>query len=334
LRRIGIIFLIALSIVVVSACEITSLRNAAVQSGKQVSETRLLLSTYCTVTIHGSDDYELLKQAFELIEELEALLSITIEGSDIYRINHAGGEAVSVDSRTLEVINAGITFGEISGGLFDITIGRLSRLWDFGNRQHVPDESEIASAKETVDYRQIIVGSHSVQLEHPKAKIDLGAIAKGYIANEVAEFLISQGITSALIDLGGDITTVGSRYNNTPWRIAIRNPFDNIGNWIGIIEITNASIAASGTYERRFEDNSVLYHHILDPSTGMPGRSDVVSATVVAESAMIAEGLSTIAILAGSGSVQEVFESTSGFIGAVLVLDSEEVQIFGDIVFD
>jgi len=105
------------------------------QAGVQVSETRLLLDTYCTITIHGSDDSvneELLDEAFELISEMEALFSITLDGSDVWRINHAGGEPVVVDSRTIEVVAAGIEFGELSDGMFDITIGRVSRLWEFG----------------------------------------------------------------------------------------------------------------------------------------------------------------------------------------------------------
>jgi len=105
------------------------------QAGVQESETRLLLDTYCSITIHGSDDSineELLDEAFELIAEMEALFSITVEGSDVWRINHAGGEPVVVDSRTVEVIEAGLEFGELSDGMFDITIGRVSRLWEFG----------------------------------------------------------------------------------------------------------------------------------------------------------------------------------------------------------
>ena len=105
---------------------------AVLQSGEQINETRLLLDTYCTITIHGDVDEELLDEAFELIAEMEALFSITIEGSDVWRINNAGGEPVVVDSRTIEVIEVGLEFGELSDGMFDITIGRVSRLWEFG----------------------------------------------------------------------------------------------------------------------------------------------------------------------------------------------------------
>ena len=333
LHKVGVLLSLLVLIIMLSGCDYLISQSETPPAIEQISETRVFLSTYCTITIHGSDDYTLLDQAFELLEELEALLSMTIADSDIYRINHANGMPALVDSRTAEVILAGIEFGELSDGLFDITIGRLSHLWDFGNTQQIPDEAEIIEALETVNFRQVILDGNTVRLENPSAWIDLGAIAKGYIANELADFLIAHGVTSAFINLGGDITTIGNRQDGSPWRIAVRNPFGDADDWIGVMEVTNSSVAGSGTYERTFEYDGVHYHHILNPTTGMPTKSDIISATVVADRGMTAEGLSTIAILAGSNDVKYLFNNTPGFIGAVLVLDNEEVLIFGDIVF-
>jgi len=329
-----ILLLVTATIMLVGGCDTMATHGRASQSRNQINETRLFLTTYCTITIHGSDDNNLLEQAFELLEELETLLSMTIPGSDIYRINNASGEPVSVDARTIEVIRAGIEFGVISDGMFDITIGHLSRLWDFGNENRIPQQDEITEAVSTVDYREIIIYGDTVQLLNPDAWIDLGAIAKGFIADEIAGFLTANGITSAFIDIGGDITTIGNRYDGRAWRIAVRDPFGvSYDDWVGVMEITNSSVAGSGTYARDFEYDGVHYHHILDTSTGMPVISDVVSATVVAENGLTAEGLSTIAILAGNDSAGSIFESVSGFIGAVLVLDGGEVLVFGDISF-
>jgi len=299
----------------------------------QISETRLLLDTYCTITIHGDVDSGLLDEAFRLCEELEALLSITIEGSDVWRINNSGGLPVTIDSRTIEVINAGLVFGELSDGMLDITIGRLSRLWDFGGEPNVPSGSEIERALETVDYKKVIVAGDTVQLENPDAWIDLGAIAKGYIAYEIAKFLAENDVSGALIDLGGDIVAVGSRQDGTPWRIALREPYGEANEWIGVIEVKWASVLGSGTYERRFEKDGVQYHHILDPTTGMPVSSDVVSATVITETAVLGEGLSTIAVLLGSERVEDLFAHARGFIGAVIVLESGELLKFGEVEF-
>ena len=306
---------------------------ATKQQGGQLSETRLLLDTYCTITIHGNVDSGILDEAFLLCEELEALFSITIEGSDVWRINTSGGQPVKVDPRTIEVIEAGLDFGLWSDGSFDITIGRLSRLWDFGGEPDVPSGPELERARETVDFRQVSIAGDTVWLENPEAWIDLGAIAKGFIAYEIAKLLASHDVTGALIDLGGDIVAVGGRQNGDPWRIALQKPFGDPGEWLGVVEIEWASVLGSGVYERGVEKDGVRYHHILDPTTGMPVITDIISATVITETAVLGEGLSTIVVLLGSERAQELFTRASGFIGAVIVLDSGELLMFGDVEF-
>jgi len=311
---------------------------AGKRSGEQVSETRLLMDTYCTITIHGNSDPGLLDEAFKLCEELEKLFSITIEGSDVWRINNSGGEPVTVDSRTIDVLKAGLEFGDLSDGMLDITIGRLSRLWDFGSERikrgdGLPVSSELVAAITTIDYANVRIDGNMVQLINPDAWIDLGAIAKGYIADKIAGLFMEQGVSGALIDLGGDTATVGNRPGGDPWRIALRKPFGSMEEWVGIVEVSGAAVVSSGTYERQFEVDGIIYHHILDPFTGMPVETDVVSATVVAEQSIIGEGLSTIAVLAGSKKTSDLFDRVPGFLGAVLVLDNGDVLVFGDIQF-
>ena len=311
------------------------------QQGEVLSETRLLLDTYCTITIHGDVDQKILDEAFALCAELEALFSITVEGSDVWQINHNAGEFIIVDPRTLEVINAGLEFGDMSGGMFDIAIGRLTRLWDFGSgKEFIPSEVEIALALGAGSYRNInITADKKIVWINPQdssddgAWIDLGAIAKGYIADLIAVLLEKHGVAGALIDLGGDVVTIGNRPDGGPWRIALKKPFGSMEEFLGVFEITGVSVVSSGIYERQFEKDGILYHHILDPNTGKPVSSDVISATVIAESALTGEGLSTIAILVGSEKVPDIFEKTPGFIGAVLVLDNGELLKFGDMVF-
>jgi len=282
------------------------------QRGTQLSETRLLLDTYCTITFHGDVYPELLDEAFALCAKLEGLFSITIEGSDVWRINHAGGKPVAVDPRTCEVIKAGLEFARLSDGMFDIAIGRLTRLWDF-NMQIVPDDSRIENAKNAGNIRNVLVSEDTVWITEPDgggsaAWIDLGAIAKGFIADYIAGFLIERGVSGAMIDLGGDVRTVGNRLDGNPWRIALRKPFGSMDEWIGIVEASGVAVVSSGIYERQFEADGVLYHHILDPNTGMPAETDVVSAVVIAESGVAGEGLSTIAVLAGSEKAPDYFD--------------------------
>ena len=190
---------------------------------------------------------------------------------------------------------------------------------------------ELNRALQTVDFRQVNIVGDTVQLLSPDAWIDLGAIAKGYIADKVAELLLGRGVDGALIDLGGDVVAVGSRPDGSPWRVGVSEPVVGSSEFIGVLEVNGVSIVSSGTYERLLVVDGVQYHHILDPFTGMPVCSDVVSATVVAESAVVGEGLSTIAVLLGSELVVEMFERSSGFIGAVLVLENGEVLEFGDV---
>jgi len=306
------------------------------KTSEPISETRLLLDTFCTITIHGDVDEELLGEAFSLLFELEALLSMTIEGSDIWRINNAAGEPVTVDPRTIEVIRAGLDFSEISNGMFDITVGRLSRLWDFGSGTNfIPSDEEIEEALKSVDYRRVRIDGNTVRLRD--GWIDLGAIAKGFIANRVALFLIANGAEGALVNLGGDVVAAGTRNDGNPWRIALKRPsglqHDIDNEWLGVIEVSWASVSSSGTYERQFEVDGVLYHHILDTRTGLPVETDVVGATLITNSAIIGEGFSTLAVLLGSERAAELFEQVPGFIGAVLILRSGEVQFFGDVEF-
>jgi len=305
------------------------------QQDIQISETKLLMDTFCTITIHGDFNAEelesIIDRAFQLCAELEALFSITDKVSDVWRINHAGGEPVTVDSQTIDIIKAGLEFGKLSGGMFDITIGRVSRLWDFSGEPNVPSEAELNEAIETVDYRGVIIFDNTVQLTNSDAWIDLGAIAKGYIADKIAGFLAAEGVSGALIDLGGDVVTLGNRQDGSPWRIALRDPFGDQGQWLGTVEVSGVSVLGSGIYERRFEADGKQYHHILDPYTGMPVTSDVASAFVIADNAMVGEGLSTIAVLLGSERGSEIFEQTNGFIGAVIVLNNGELLEFGDV---
>ena len=158
-----------------------------------------------------------------MIDRYEKLFSRTIEGSDIWRVNHANGQPVEVAPETAEMIAIALHYSELSNGKFDISVAPVSSLWDFKSETHVvPDPALIAEGIAHVDYRQIKLSGNTVQLSDPKGALDLGAIAKGYIADKVAELLRSRNVTSALINLGGNVVVVGSRPDGTPWRVGIQ----------------------------------------------------------------------------------------------------------------
>jgi thiamine biosynthesis lipoprotein len=314
------------------------------QETEPISETRLLLNTICTITLYDTQDRAILTEAFELCEKYEKMLSITIEGSDIWRINHAQGSAVEVSVETIEIIKAGLLYSELSKGMFDITIGRVGTLWDYSGESGVPLVADILSALETVDYRQVHIAGNTVQLDNPEAWIDLGAIAKGYIADRLIDFLKEKGVNSAIVDLGGNVVTIGTKPDGSFWLIGVARPFSSRDSLLGIVETGEASIVSSGVYERQFVENGQLYHHILDPFTGMPVQSNVVSATIVSTCSMSGDALSTIAILFGITvspetheasrmGLIEILEQDLSYIGVVILLDDGEVLQFGDISF-
>ena len=298
-----------------------------------ISETRLLLDTICKITVYGIEDKAIVSEALDLCAEYEALLSMTVEGSDVWRINHSGGTPVTVAQQTAEIIAAGLEYGRLTDGLFDITIGRLSALWDFTGQSGIPARSEIETARQTVDYRQVVLDGYTVQLLNPEAWIDLGGIAKGYIADMIAEFLKERQVPAAIIALGGNIVAYGQKPDGSKWLIAVRKPFGEQSDRSGILKTDEASIVSSGKYERQFVENGVLYHHILNPNTGMPVGSDIDGATILSERSMDGDALSTIVLLVGSQRAASILDAARGFIGAVLVLDSGEILTLGEVDF-
>ena len=310
--------------------------NLSEPEAKLVSETVFLLDTACTITIYKPLDRKLILQAFDLCAEYEALLSVTVEGSDIWRVNHALGEPMTVSPETIEVIMTGLGYGDFSRGWFDVTIGRLSELWDFSGEPFVPDEASLSTACDTVNYRQVVIHGDTVQLSDPEAYIDLGGIAKGYIADRIAAFLVENGAESAIVDLGGNIVAIGERPDGNLWRVGIRKPFGHESELFGVIEVgteDSVSVVTAGVYERSFELDDVLYHHILNPFTGLPVKTDVVSATVVTESSMSGDALSTTMLLLGSDVAVALLDEVPGFIGAIIILDNGEYIVHGDIDF-
>ena len=318
---------IALSVLLLAGC--TTKQTPVETAG----DTRLLLDTYCTITVSALNAQSLLEEAFYLCATYEELFSITLEESDVWSINHANGAPVTVAPETVELIKLGLEIGELSGGYFDISIGRLSTLWDFTGQSGIPSEDAISLARSTVDYRQIIIDGNTVRLVDPEAWIDLGGIAKGYIADRIAEFLIGRGATSAVIDLSGDVALAGEKQDGSPWRIGVRNPFGSRSELIGVVETGEASIVTSGTYERQFESDGVIYHHIIDPFTGMPVNTDIVGVTIVADSSTIGDALSTAVLLLGSERAAGFLDQVPGFIGALLVLENGTLMEYGGINF-
>lgn len=310
-----------------------SCTSCEAKNQEPVSEWRLLLDTICTITLYEPRDRALAIEALDLCQEYEKLFSVTIEDSDVWRINHAEGAPVTVSPQTTELICMGLNFGILSGGMFDITIGGLTSLWNFKGDPAVPAAEDINAALSSVDFRSVIVSKNenTVQVKNSEARLDLGGIAKGFIADKIAGFLLDRGVKAAVIDLGGNVYVLGRKPGGSPWRVGVRKPFSVNGELFGTIETGAASVVTSGVYERQFESGGVVYHHILDPKTGAPVISDVVSATVITESSAEGDALSTTLVLAGSEKAGELTSGVPGFIGAILILVGGDVLRIGEI---
>lgn len=364
-----------------------------------ISKTGFYLDTICTITIYGvdagselgaeiaaaADDeaeqtrivQQLITDAFLECDRYEKLLSKTLAASEISKINTAAGQAVSVSEETKEVIEKGIGYGQLSGGLFDITIGKASDLWDFHEAEEMadfasngsedgsedgadsetdsllPDEDQLKDAVSHVDYKKISVDGDKVQLADPEMEIDLGGIAKGYIADRVTEYLEERGVISAVVDLGGNIVAIGGKTKeillgsgnggedgeddeggedgetenesvseSADFSIGIKDPQSEDGQLLVVFSASDKTVVTSGTYERYMMVDGVKYHHILDPKTGWPIDNDVLSVTIIAEKgcAVDADGLSTTCLALGVEKGLQLIESlTEPAVEAVFV---------------
>ena len=259
------------------------------------------LNTIVSFTFYNNRDASLAAECFALCDRYEKLLSRTVEGSDIWNINHAKGEWVFVDAETYALLQAACSHCANTDGLLDCTVAPLMDLWNFtdtATNKMPPTDEELSDRLVHVDYRYLEFKDGSVRLSDPDSAIDLGFIAKGYIGDRIKEFLVSEGVTSAIINLGGNIITIGTKPDGSPYQISIRNPLQASGS-PEVIPVTDRCVTTSGTYERYFIYEDVSYHHILDPSTGKPVDNGLISVTIISDDAATGDALSTACLLMG-----------------------------------
>ncbi len=283
-------------------------------SKSQVSKTEIVLDTVATITADCSE--ETVGRAFALVRELENKFSRTINTSEIWAINNSN-TAVNVSDETLAVLNAALYYCGLSHGMFDITVCSVSSLYDFKEKV-LPTAEQISAALSKVDYRNIEINGNSVYL--PNGQIDLGAIAKGYITDRVVEFLKENGAKSGTVNLGGNVYCFGEG----TFKIGVQNPFGN--GVIATIEGKEGSFVTSGTYQRYIEKDGVIYHHIIDPTTGYGVENTLCSVTVMGKSSMECDALSTVCMLLGEEQGMELINSTHG-IEAVFVTKSQKILL-------
>lgn len=273
--------------------------------------------TFCTFTVYGDDEAPAKLSA--ACARYDKLFDLYDPASDIARVNDARGAATAVDRETAELVAEALAFCASARGLFDITVGAVSTLWDFEKGIRPADDS-IADALQHVDWKlvDVDVEASTVRLADPAAKIDLGGIAKGFIADRLCKLLENETTaTGAALSLGGNIAYFGSKPDGTPWNTGIRDPNDPGGSrTVGTAHLDGGSLVTSGLYERTFELDGETYWHILDPRTGMPVATDTVSVTVACPSSTTADALSTTLFVAGSrdgAALADAHEKTAAY---------------------
>ena len=301
-------------------------------SESKYNKSYFYLGTVNEITLFNikkSQSEQILSKCDEILRDIENKMSDTIVSSDVSKINSNAGSFVKVSSDTFFVIEEAIKYSNLSNGNFDITIGPISDLWAIGtDNARIPSTEEIQKYLNLVNYKNVTLNKNdsSIKLEKDNMKIDLGAIAKGYAADVIANYLKSNNVNSAIINLGGNVYTIGNKSNNEPFTVGIQDPTMPRGNSIGNIKVSNKSVVTSGIYERYIESENKIYHHILNPSSGYPFDNELSSVTIISDKSISCDALSTSAFGLGLESGLNLIESIDN-VDAIFITKNKEIYL-------
>lgn len=281
-KKIAGILLIIFAIMITTFAGCSKKQAEAVEP---ISKSEFVLDTYCKVVIYDKSSEEVLDKAFDKLNDINVKMNASDENSEISSISKQAGEGyVKVSDDTYYVIKKGIEFSKLTDGKFDITVGPLVKLWGIiSPNPHIPSAQELAATLPLIDYKNVLMDdvNKSVMLKVKGMSLDLGGIAKGYAADAVSKVLQENGVKHAIIDLGGNVITLGSKPDGSNWRIGIQDPDSERGDYLGIVSVTNKAVVTSGIYERYFEKDGKRYHHIMDTKTGFPVDNTLASVTII-----------------------------------------------------
>ena len=300
LFRAVLVFILCLSLL--SGCTATASNGDAPEPtaypAERSSGVGFYFDTVVTIVLYGAPE-GLMEEIWQKCAYYENLLSKTIEGSDVYRLNHAEGKTLTVHPETYEILVRAKEVSASSDHAFSVTIAPLTALWDFTDgTNRMPTEEERIAALPLVNDDLLVLGEDCTVTLPAGMEIDLGGIAKGYIADQIAGQIRSR-VLGGTLNFGGNVYAVGIKPDASSFRIGIRDPLGGEGESIAVVTLKDLSVVTSGIYERFFDLNGVRYHHILNPSDGLPSNSDLASATIVSESSMTADAIATACIVMG-----------------------------------
>lgn len=290
--------------------------------------TKFFMGTVVEITIYGDEKQVksektdiIFGEVFDEIEDLEDKFT---------RGKIKGGDPVALEDEVLYVVKRGVYFSEISEGGFDITIGPVAQLWNIrpGEENLVPLKRNLDKALSLVDYKKIdFLGDNVIQMNKEGMFIDFGGIAKGYIADRCSDILKENGVEHAIINLGGNVYALGTKpvkgREERHWNFGIQDPFLNRGDYLGVVKLKDQSLVTSGIYERYFEEDGQIYHHIFDPKTGYPIDNELLSVTIITDNSLDADALSTAVFAAGIAKGMTILENYNNAEGIFVTKDNE-----------
>ncbi len=323
--------LIGILPVIAAGCDKKAYSREKGQEADFLSCSDFLLNTIVTIQLYDKQEPALLDGCFRMIEQYELICSRTDPSSELASLNDKSlheknpkGNSYVLSAYLTDVIDKGLYYSRLTDGAFDLSIAPVTDLWSFQTEPpQLPDKKALKMALDLVDYRNISLKDNRITFAKPGIRIDLGAIAKGYIADRVKDYLLANGVKSAIINLGGNILCVGTKPDGTGFHIGIQKPYADRNETLAVMDIKDLSVVSSGVYERFFKLDDVLYHHILDPSTGYPCRNGLLAVTIISKKSVDGDGLSTACFALGLEKGTKLIESLPDTYAAFITEDGK-----------
>ncbi len=301
-------------------------------SEKPVTKQIFAMDTYMELTAYGDNAEAALTDVIHTINGYALQLDPEVESSAVYALNHAEGGAVTLDPAIVDMLTTAKQVYVQTGGALDLTVYPIVKAWGFIDSTHtVPSDAELEQLKTVPCFDDVNIDIHTVTMP-AGTELSFGAIAKGAMAERSKQLLTEYGIEHAFLSLGGNVQTVGTKPDGSLWRVGVQDP-NNLSSHLGIVSVGEMAVVTSGSYQRYFEQDGKLYHHIIDPETAAPAESGLTSVTILCESGTMADALSTAMFILGEDAAIDYHRTYGGF-DMILVTEDNRVVVVGDVDFE
>lgn len=288
-----------------------------------VTKEIFAMDTYMSLTAYGDTAGEAVGKAADKIHELDRMLSTGNEKSEVSVLNREG--TVRFSDEAMKILLKSLDISDMTGGAFNPAVYPVMELWGFPSGSYrVPDRDEITAALDNINIQGIVISGSKVTAAEGM-KLDFGGIAKGYASSAIMQVFEQYGVTSGIVSLGGNVQTLGTKPDGSLWRTAVRHPEDE--GYIGVVNVQDKAVITSGGYERFFEEDGIRYHHIIDPSTGAPARSGLVSVTIISTDGALADGLSTALFIMGEDGAVSFWREHTGLFDFIIMDETGKIMV-------